>query len=160
MNNKYTQGLNPVGWREWVAFPEWGIDHLKAKVDTGAKTSSIHVENLIFFEKDNKPWVKFSILPWQKSSQDGTTIEAPVLFEREIKSSSGCLEKRPIISAMIKLSHKILKIELSLTDRDQMGIRMLLGREALNDEFYVISGKSYLNGKPPKEIRQKNRGRQ
>ncbi|QEN09412.1 hypothetical protein EXM22_16030 [Oceanispirochaeta crateris] len=159
MNQKYLNKLTPIGWREWASFPDWGIDYIKVKIDSGAKTSSIHVDDLVYFEKENTSWVRFKVSPWQKSNEDQMTVESPVHSQREIRSSSGYLEKRPVVVVLLKVAGKVLEVELSLTNRSKMGFRMLLGREALNGNFQIITGKSYLSGKPPKEIRQMNNRR-
>ncbi len=150
--------MTALGWREWVAFPDWGIDYLKAKVDTGARTSSLHVRNLEYFEKDGAGWARFTVFPWQKSSKETLRVEAPVASYKEVKSSSGCLEKRPVVIARIIVAERELEAELTLTNRSTMGFRMLLGRAVLKKNFLILPGQSYLGGKPPKEVRQKNRG--
>lgn len=155
---KIFSDLIVIGWREWVSFPEWGIDHLKVKVDTGARTSSLHVRDLKYFEKDSKPWVQFYVYPWQESTKNKVLVSTPVVSHRNVKSSSGCLEKRPVILAKLKISDQEIEIELTLTNRSTMGFRMLLGRAAMRNHFMVIAGKSYLGGRPSPEVRKKNRG--
>ena len=159
MNQEYLETLIPIGWREWASFPDWGIEYIKAKIDSGARTSTIHVDDLVYFDKNNASWVRFKISPWQKSKKDQVNIEAPVHSMKEIRSSSGCLEKRPVVVAKLEMAGRSLDVELSLTNRNKMGFRMLLGREALNGNFSIVTGKSYLCGKPPKEIRQRNNKR-
>jgi hypothetical protein len=155
----HTENLTPVGWREWVGFPEWGLDFLKAKVDTGARTSSLHAEDIRIFKRGGVEMVSFTVHPWQKSRRDGVQIETALISRRNVRSSSGSLEKRPVVTACISVAGTIIKAELTLTNRDQMGFRMLLGREALRGKFMVAAGLSYIGGKPGKHIRWKNRGR-
>ncbi len=80
------QSLNTaVGWREWISFPQWEIDYLKVKVDTGARTSSLHVRELEYFERDGASWARFTVYPWQKSSKDSKRIEARVTSYKNVK---------------------------------------------------------------------------
>lgn len=158
MNKTQKGELKPIGWREWVTFPEWNVDFIKAKVDTGARTSSLHVENLKEYEKDGQRRVRFDVAPWQKNSNDLVQIDAQLQENRNVRSSSGEQENRPVILTRINIEGEEFPIELTLTNRNQMGFRMLLGREALKNRYYVIAGKSYLGGKPPREIIKKNRG--
>jgi len=146
-----------VGWREWISLPEWGVEHLKAKIDTGARTSAMHAFGLERFEKDGAPWVRFEVHPWQRSAADAMTVEAPLLSERRVKSSSGASDLRPVVRTMITLRGRTLPIEVTLTRRDSMGFRMLIGRQALRRTFVVDPAASYLGGRPPKATRQRNR---
>ncbi|MBY5162476.1 ATP-dependent zinc protease [Salsipaludibacter albus] len=146
-----------VGWREWVALPDWGVDHMKAKVDTGARTSAIHAWDLEPFDRDGSPWVRFSLHPWQGSDDDPVQVEAPVVDHREVRSSSGDTQRRPVVHTDLHLVGLVAPIELTLTNRDEMGFRMLVGREALRGRFVVDPGRSYLGGRPPADIRRRNR---
>ena len=147
-----------IGWREWVSFSEWGIAYLKAKVDTGARTSSLHVENLEWLERDGIPWVRFEVKPWQRSSSDSVFAEAMVTATRNVRSSSGTVDHRPAIQATISIAGVTILAELTLTSRDEMGFRMLLGRQAIRGRFVVDPAVSYLGGRPDRASRQKNRG--
>jgi hypothetical protein len=151
--------MNTVGWREWVALPEWGIDAIKAKIDTGARTSAIHADDIELFDREGVSWVRFLIRPWQRSDADAALIEAPRIDHRTITSSSGTRTDRPVVLAPIVLGGRAIDAEITLTSRDEMGFRMLIGREALTQGFTVDSTASYLGGRPKKAIRQKNRGR-
>jgi len=151
--------IKPVGWREWISIPEWGIDFIKAKVDTGARTSSIHVEDIEKFTKDGKSWVRFKVFPYQKDKKHFITTEAPLIDRRQVRSSSGHQEHRPVVLVQLVCNGIKITSEVTLSNRDQMGFRMLLGRQALKGTFAVISDQSYLGGKPPKEIEQLNRGK-
>ncbi|MBF9016751.1 MULTISPECIES: RimK/LysX family protein [unclassified Oceanispirochaeta] len=151
--------LTAIGWREWVSFPDWKIDYIKVKVDTGARTSSLHVGELEYFEQNTEQWVSFYVYPWQESSMDKVRISAPVTSFKYVKSSSGCQERRPVILATLELAGQKVKTEMTLSNRSTMGFRMLLGRISMRKNFFVIPGKSYLGGKPSLEIRKKNRGK-
>jgi len=147
-----------VGWREWVALPDWGVPHVKAKVDTGARTSSLHAFDLERFRRDGDEWVRFEIHPWQRSTADAVTAEARVVSTRDVKSSSGAVEHRPVVRTTIAIAGRPVIAEVTLTRRDEMGFRMLIGREALRRRFLVDPGASYAGGRPPKTVRARNRG--
>jgi len=146
-----------LGWREWVGLPEHGLEWVKAKVDTGARTSSLHAAGLHTFEVENREWVRFSIYPWQRSTTDAIQIEARVLDRRRVRSSSGTTERRPVVVLPVRMGNKIYDVEFTLTRRDEMGFRMLLGRQALRGRFLVDTGRSYLLGQPPRTERRANR---
>lgn len=143
--------LITIGWREWVGLPELGVDRLKVKVDTGARTSSLHAFDLEFFRKGKKDMVSFEIHPEQRSSKKSIRVEIPVHEHRVVKPSSGHEEERAVIITTLKLYGLEWPVELNLTRRDAMGFRMLLGRQAIRGMFLVDPGRSYLAGKPPKK---------
>jgi hypothetical protein len=145
-----------LGWREWVALPDWGVAHLKAKVDTGARTSSLHAFGLEWFDRNGSPWVRFELHPWQRSTTDSVIAEAPVVATRDVKSSSGEIEHRPVVHTSIVLAGRAVTAEVTLTRRDEMGFRMLVGREALRKRFVVDPGVSYRGGRPDKSVRRRN----
>lgn len=132
-----------IGWREWVGLPDLGVPRLKAKIDTGARTSAIHAYRVRTFERDGRAFVEFFIHPVQNRRQPEVACEAEVLAERWVTSSNGEREKRFIVKTRLSLAGKSWPIELSLTNRDDMGFRMLLGRQALRRRFVVDPGKSY-----------------
>jgi len=146
-----------LGWREWVGLPEHGLEWVKAKVDTGARTSSLHAAGLHTFEVENREWVRFSIYPWQRSTTDAIQIEARVLDRRRVRSSSGTTERRPVVVLPVRMGKKIYDVEFTLTRRDEMGFRMLLGRQALRSRFLIDTSRSYLLGQPPRTKRRANR---
>jgi len=148
-----------LGWREWVTLSDWNVSHLKAKVDTGARTSSLHAFDLEWFQLGDAPWVRFEIHPWQRSTSDAIVAEAPVVSTRDIKSSSGLVDHRPVVRTSLVIGGCSIDAEITLTRRDEMGFRMLVGREAIRNRFLVDPGVSYLGGRPPKDVRLKNRGR-
>ncbi|HEX4903106.1 MAG TPA: ATP-dependent zinc protease [Acidimicrobiales bacterium] len=144
-----------VGWREWIRVPELlGDEWIKAKVDTGARTSAIHAWDVEPFERDDRTWVRFQLHPRQHDDLHIVTAEAPLVEEREVRSSNGDVEVRPVIEATIALDGTQHRIELTLTNRDQMGFRMLLGRTGMARRLLVDPGRSYLLGgdrhHPPK----------
>lgn len=136
-----------LGWREWVGFPELGIPQVKAKVDTGARTSCLHAFLVVPFERDGSQWVRFDMHPVQGDSSDVISCEAPVLERRLVRDSGGHEEIRYVIETRIKLGERELSCEVTLSDRDSMRFRVLLGRTAIKGHYLVDSGKSYLQGK-------------
>jgi hypothetical protein len=152
-------GQTPVGWREWVALPEWGVHAIKAKIDTGARTSALHAFDIESIDRDGRRWVRFAIHPWQDSLADIVTVEAPLVERRQVRSSSGKARLRPVVHALVELAGQQVPIEVSLTRRDEMGFRMLIGRQALRRRFVVDPARSYLGGRPPRDVRDRNRGR-
>lgn len=126
-----------IGSEEWCAFPELGVPAIKARVDSGAKTSAIHAFNIQPFRRDGEAWVSFEIHPIQNNRRVVIRCERPVVDKRRVKSSSGNTETRYVIRAPIKLGEQVWDIELTLANRDSMGFRMLLGREAMMERLLV-----------------------
>ena len=147
-----------AGWREWVSLPDLGVDHIKAKLDTGARSSALHAFDLEEFERDGDVWVRFSIHPWQKSASGARTVELPVHDRRRVRSSTGHAQMRYVVCMRLRLLGRTIPFEVTLTRRDAMGFRLLIGREALRQGFLVDSGRSYLGGRPSKLVRRRNRG--
>ena len=149
-----------IGWREWARLPANGIDWIKAKIDTGARTSSLHAYDIEEFTRGGRDWVRFRIRPWQESLDDITEVELRVHDRRVIRSSSGHSEDRIVVRMRIELAGRAVKAEVTLTNRDEMGFRMLIGREALRQGFRIDPAKSFLGGRAPKLARRRNRGRE
>ncbi len=138
--------LPAIGWREYVALPTLGVDRIKAKVDTGARTSALHAINILYVTKHGKTHVCFEIHPKQRSTKRIVHCEAPLLEERNIKDSGGKRTLRPVIGTDVMIGGKVVTVELTLVSRDEMGFRMLIGRQAIKGSFVVDSGRSYLGG--------------
>ena len=138
-----------IGWREWIALPDLGVDAIKVKVDTGARSSALHAFELRSFEQDGVEFVRFTIHPRQRDAKVSVEVECPVVGRRWIRSSSGHRSRRPVIRTPIELFGQTWPIEVTLTNRDAMGFRMLLGRKAISRRFLVDVSKSYLGGKKP-----------
>lgn len=132
-----------LGWREWVSLPTFSRLPIKAKVDTGAKTSALHARDIEIFKKNNKTWVSFEVVPSIK-------VKLPILAtaivtdERTIKSSMGEREKRPVIQTLIRMGGEEFPIEVTLVNRSLMGYRMLLGRSALKKKFLINPSRSFM----------------
>lgn len=126
-----------LGWREWVALPDLGVRSIKAKLDTGARTSSLHAFQMQRYVSDGKDMVRFEVHPVQRSRAATVVVEAPVVEERSVRDSGGRVEVRPVIETTLELAGHRWPIELTLTRRDAMGFRMLLGRQALRGRITV-----------------------
>jgi len=136
--------LITVGWREWVSLPDFGIDHIKAKIDTGARTSCLHAFSQERFTQAGSPWLRFGMHPVQRSTEIEVFCEAEIVDERMVSDSGGHREVRPIICSTIDLGRVQFKAEFSLTNRDSMRFRVLLGRTAMKERLIVDPGKSFL----------------
>jgi len=145
--------LTIIGWREWVALPELDIQTTKAKIDTGARSSSLHALNQEVFERDGTDLVRFEVHPLQRRDDLTVTCEAPLADRRRIRSSSGQSSWRNVIRTQVLWMGLTMDIDLTLADRSLMGFRMLIGREAIRGELLVDPGRSYFAKRPPKSIR-------
>lgn len=139
--------LPVVGWREWISLPDLGIQRIKAKVDTGARSSSLHAYDLRRFKKRGISWVRFRIHPTQRDYRTTVEAEARIVGQRKVKTSGGHETLRWVIETDILMGQERWPVEVTLTRRDAMGFRMLLGRQAVKDHFLVDPGRSYLTGK-------------
>lgn len=148
-----------TGWREWVALPDLGVDWIKAKIDTGARTSSLHAFDIEEFAREDESWVRFRVKPWQDSQEDTVVVETPVHDRRAVRSSSGHAQERLVVLLMIRLVDREVLAEVTLSNRDEMGFRMLIGREALRRGYTVDPARSFLGGRAPREARRRNRGK-
>ena len=151
-----TKDSQILGWREWIGFPELGIPQVKAKVDTGARSSCLHAFLVEPFERDGRQWVHFDMHPMQGNSSDVIRCEAPVLERRIIRDSGGHEELRYVIETVITIGDNRLCAEVTLTDRDSMKFRALLGRTAISGHYLVDCSHSYLVGKRKKKRRHSN----
>lgn len=151
--NKLNMSASKVilGSEEWCSFPELGIPTIKARVDSGAKTSALHAVNISPFVKEGENWVKFDINPIQNNLKTIIHCEARLIDKRVVKSSSGFREQRYVISTSLVFGNDNWPIEMTLTNRDSMGFRMLLGREAMSGRVLVDPEEKYLSGQPTSE---------
>lgn len=140
-----------VGSEEWCAIPNLGIQAIKARVDSGAKTSSLHAFNIQQFRRGEQEWVSFEVHPLQKNRTTVIRCEAPVIDQREVKSSSGISEKRYVIRQPLTMGETTWEIEITLANRDSMGYRMLLGREAMIERILIDPASSYCLGEVTNE---------
>ena len=141
------EGYQVVGWREWVTFPELGIDSIKAKIDTGARTSVLHAFQLDLFEDKGVKMVDFAIHPEQYSKEKDIRCVNFLHDVRWITDSGGHKELRPVIKTPIKMGQYSWQIEITLTNRDDMRFRFLLARAGIPKNFLISASSSYLFGK-------------
>lgn len=139
-----------IGRREWASLPELGVRRVIAKIDTGALTSSIHVEEIEYLKENGIKKVRFKVHPVQHSQERVVICVARLVEKRWIKSSNGHRSLRPVIHTKLKMGDDEYKITLTLTSRDSMGYRMLLGREAFGRKYLVDASRSFLAKKKRK----------
>ena len=136
-----------IGWREWVSFPDNGNFSIKAKIDTGARTSAVHATHIRELVKNDKKWVKFRLY----QSGKYLFVEIPIIEYRKITNSFGVSEQRPVINIKIKLGKNSWKTEVTLARRSGMTYPMLIGRNSLKINYLVHPHQSYLIGAPNNE---------
>lgn len=137
--------LLTIGWREWVALPGLGIGEIKAKIDTGARSSSLHAFDIHILEFKDKQRVRFKVHPIQRDTLNTVSAEVDLIEYRTVRNSGGLMESRPVILTNIEMMGKQWLIELTLTNRDAMGFRMLLGRQAIKGRFLIDCHQSFLS---------------
>jgi hypothetical protein len=135
------------------------VPWIKAKLDTGARTSSLHAFDVDEVRHGGTSMVRFGIHPWQDTGEDAVVVELPIHDRRQVRSSSGHTEERVVVLMDVVLRGRAVTAEVTLTNRDEMGFRMLIGREALRQGFIVDAARSFLGGRAPRRIRHRNRGR-
>lgn len=152
--------LGTVGWREWLDLPDLGLHHIKAKVDTGARTSALHALDIERFEEHGRERVRFLVHPQHRADDVEVVCTADVLDRRHVKNSGGHRQHRIVIATTLMLAPGLSwPIELTLTSRSDMRFRMLLGRAAIRGRMLVDPGRSYLTGGRPQRLKggRKNR---
>ena len=149
MNVRAAKPPQLVGWAEQVAFPDLGIPFIRAKIDTGARTSALHAVRLHHFEHEGADWVRFTV-PARKG-RPAARVEAPLAGVRRVRSSNGELQKRFLIRTRLIIGKKTFRADVTLTNRSQMGYAMLVGLTALRKRFLVDVSKSYMQGGGPPE---------
>jgi hypothetical protein len=148
--------LERIGWREWLRLASFASQPVKVKVDTGARSSALHAFDIEIFEEAGREMVRFKVHPFQRDTT--TTIEgvAPLLCRRNVRSSEGHESERPVILTTVELLGRQWEIELTLTRRDTMGFRMLLGRQAIRGRFCIDPNRSFLAGRLKRKKKRKS----
>lgn len=155
MDEKGLEGRKPkgkrpamiAGWREWMSLPELGINQIKVKLDTGARTSALHAFDIKVEHEQGKDVVLFKVHPLQRSRSAVVQCQADLVEMRKVRSSSGHCSIRPLIETRLQVGELSWKIQLTLTNRDAMGFRMLLGRQGMPPHLFVNASKSFLLGR-------------
>ena len=147
MKEATNQQIPIIGWREWLALPDLSIPKIKAKVDTGARTSALHAFWIDAYKKKNQQWVRFAIHPIQNNIETVIECDAQVKDRRVVADSGGHKQLRYVIETPVCVGAHVYTVELTLTRRDIMKFRMLLGRTAINNRFLVDPAASFLQGR-------------
>jgi len=144
------ENLIIVGWREWVGLPDLGIPFIKTKIDTGARTSALHAYYVEPYNRRGEQRVRFGLHPFQKKASAAVQCDARIIDYRSVTDSGGHREKRYVIATLLSIDGYQWEIEVTLTNRENMKFRMLLGRTAMTKRIIVDPGRSYLQGKGPR----------
>ncbi|MFT5258338.1 MAG: hypothetical protein ACI9J2_000007 [Saprospiraceae bacterium] len=142
-----TENLLTVGWLELIALPQLQVPAMKVKVDTGARTSALHATNIERFERQGEEYARFLVHPIRRYQKHAVVAEAPVIGEIEVKNSGGYVEKRPVVVTELTIGEETWPIQITLTNRENMRFKMLLGREAMREKLVVNPSVEYLHGK-------------
>ena len=148
MSRRPARAKPVIGWREWVVLPELSPVPVKAKIDTGARTSALHAFDLSIREKGGAQWAHFEVHPTQRSARGSVPVSLPIVGFRRVRSSTGHTEERAVVRTPLVVGEHHYDVDLTLTSRDQMGFRMLLGRAAVSRRFLVNPGRSFLTTLP------------
>lgn len=152
---KLSTKMKVIGWREWVALPGLNVRMVKAKIDTGARSSSLHAFDMETYHENGIERVRFSIHPVQNRDDIFINADVPILERRHVKSSNGEVSERIVIRTELILLRQKMQVDLTLANRDAMGFRMLVGREAIRTRFLVDSGGSFLAGRIRRKKKRK-----
>lgn len=143
-----------IGWREWIELVDLGVERIKVKVDTGARTSALHAFDVERFRRRTQDWVRFSVHPFQHDSTVTIPAEAPLVAERWVRNSGGKADLRLVVRTTVRFLDAEWEIDVTLTRRDLMGFRMLLGRQAIRRRFVVDPARSFVGERLKKEPRR------
>lgn len=144
--------LTTLGWREWLSLPDLGLPAIKAKIDTGARSSALHAAELELFERDGHERARFALHPFRRRAHIRVECEAPVVDRRRVSDSGGNRSIRPFIRTSLRVGQRTWTIELNLTPRDDMLFPMLLGRTAMAGRVAVDPARSFTLGRPTRRL--------
>lgn len=150
--------LRTLGWREWLALPDFGVRAIKAKLDSGARSSSLHVEAIEEFVRDGVAWVRFALDPSTRSGRRARWFEAPLADRRKVTDSGGSSALRPFIRTRVRIGAEVFEIETNLTNRHGMMFPMLLGRTAMAGRIVVDPERSFVLGDKPRRRKRTQGG--
>jgi len=153
--NRTQAPLPVIGWREWVGLPGLLPDLIKVKIDTGARTSVLHAFDLRTSRRDGSHWAEFEIHPVQRSGAGAVEVSCEIVEFRKVRSSTGHVELRPVVHMAMEVGSALYDIDVTLTSRDEMGFRMLLGRSAVRRRFLVDPGRSFVQSRASKRQRSR-----
>ncbi len=139
--------LITVGWIELISLPQLKIPAMKVKIDTGARTSALHVTDLERFVKQGEEFARFQVHPMRRHQQHTVVCEAPIIGDKNVKNSGGQVQVRPVVVTDLTVGGQTWSIQVTLTNRKDMRFKMLLGREAMRQKILVDPGVKYLHGK-------------
>jgi len=137
-----------IGWKEWCALPELNIREIKAKIDTGARTSALHAQVLSISEYEGQRFIRFKVYPHQGELHSAKICKARLIANRYVMSSSGHREKRYVIRTTLTVGKTSFVTDITLTDRSPLRFRMLLGRMALRKNFLIDPARTHVQGRP------------
>lgn len=156
--NPHASLQRTLGWREWLALPDFGVRAIKAKLDSGARSSSLHVEAIEEFVRDGIAWVRFALDPSTRSGRRARWFEAPLADRRKVTDSGGSCALRPFIRTRVRVGEEVFEIETNLTNRHGMMFPMLLGRTAMAGRVIVDPERSFVLGDRPRRRKRTQGG--
>jgi hypothetical protein len=152
MLTKKKKTRKTIGWREWVELPELGIEAIKVKVDSGARTSALHATKIRYLEKHDGVTIVSFVVTQSLNPRKSMRVHAPLVEQRMVKSSLGHGSLRPVIRTTVKIGKMAWPIEVTLINRDPMGFRMLLGRQAIRKKFLIHPARSFIQSEPRDDL--------
>jgi len=141
-----------IGWREVITLPNLNIPAIKVKIDTGARSSALHAYDIEHYQEAGVEMIRFWVHPRQRNTEYSVQAQAKLLEMRKVRNSGGIAQLRPVVETVVELGERTWSIELTLTNRDVMGFRMLLGRQAVRNQFLIDPGQSYLQSQARETI--------
>ena len=160
MSTETRGSSQPIGWREWVGLPSLGITAIQAKIDTGAYISALHACEIEPIEVRGRCLLRFRVFPRRRDESNSLRVQAPLIGQRLVRSSSGHEELRWVVKASFSFAGAEWPIELGITARETMAFRLLLGRAALAERFVVDPGATFLGGRRRRKRAKRSPGKE